>query len=93
MVGRFGVQVALLAFSGAILAGVVAGNDAQTVLSRALLAMVIAMFIGQLVGWTSKMVLRDHLQRRKTAVDAEHEAALEAADAAADDESSEPQPA
>ena len=93
MVGRFGVQMALLAFSGAILAGIAVGNDAQTVLSRALIAMVIAMFIGQLVGWTSKLVLRDHLQRRKVAVDLEHAAAAESSAAEAADEPSETQPA
>lgn len=65
-------QVALLAFGVAILAGLSAGNSPQTILVRALLAMVAALVAGQLVSWAAGLVLRDHLQRKKLSIDREH---------------------
>lgn len=72
MVRSIGAQLGLLAFSLALLAGIYAGNSAITVLTRALMIMVVACVLGQLVGWSGKLVLRDHLQRRKLALDREH---------------------
>lgn len=83
MVGSLGAQVGLVAFAVAIVAGLSAGNSAITVLSRALLAMVGAILIAQLAGYCLKLVLRDHLQRRKSAIDQAHVAALAARQAGA----------
>ena len=72
MVRTTGAQIGLLAFAFAIVAGVYADNPATTVMLRALLAMLVAALVGQVAGWTAKLVLRDHLQRRKLRIDREH---------------------
>ncbi|MGD8454338.1 MAG: hypothetical protein PVJ57_21200 [Phycisphaerae bacterium] len=72
MVRSIGAQLGLLAFGLAILAGLYAGNSPITILTRSLLIMVVACVLGQIVGWSGKLVLRDHLQRRKLALDREH---------------------
>ncbi|MCA9244666.1 MAG: hypothetical protein KDA32_11955 [Phycisphaerales bacterium] len=59
----------MLAFAVALLSGVSAGNSFWTVLSRALIAMTIALFISQAVTWAGKLALRDHLQRKKYDID------------------------
>ena len=79
MVGSLSAQIALLAFAAAIVAGLAAGNSAATVLTRALVAMVAALLVGKLAAGSIKLVLRDHLQRRKLAIDQAHVAALEEA--------------
>ncbi len=78
MVRTTGVQIGLLAFAVASLAGIYAGNPATVVLLRALLAMLLATLIGQAAGWTAKLVLRDHLQRKKLHIDSEHFKAMRA---------------
>ena len=75
MVGSISAQIALLAFAAAIVAGLSAGNSPVTVLTRALIAMCIALFVGRLTAWSTKLVLRDHLQRKKRAIDEAHIAA------------------
>jgi len=80
MIQTIGAQIALVAFAAAILAGLCTGNSPATVLTRALTALVIALFVGQGVAWTIKLVLRDHLRKRKLAVDREHITALRSAD-------------
>jgi hypothetical protein len=72
MTRSIGAQIALLAFTLATLAGLLAGNSAATVLWRALLAMAAAYLVGQVVAAVGKAVLRDHLQRRKLAIDHQH---------------------
>lgn len=72
MVRTTGAQIGLLAFAVAIVAGVYAGNPATVVMLRALAAMLVAALVGQVAGWTAKLVLRDHLQRRKLRIDREH---------------------
>jgi hypothetical protein len=72
MVRTTGVQIGLLAFAIAVIAGVYAGNSATVILLRALLAMALGVVVGQAAGWTAKLVLRDHLQRRKLAIDHQH---------------------
>ena len=72
MVRTTGAQIGLLAFAVAIVAGVYAGNPATVVMLRALAAMLAAALVGQVAGWTAKLVLRDHLQRRKLRIDREH---------------------
>lgn len=78
MVGSLGAQLALVAFAAAILAGLAAGNSAWTVTTRALLVMVMAVFVGQAVGWVTRLLLRDHLQRAKMRIDSEHLSQVEA---------------
>jgi len=65
MVARVGAQIALLAFAVAILAGLYAGNEPVTVLTRALLVMVAALLIGQGVAYTGRLVLTDHLRQKQ----------------------------
>lgn len=72
MISNLSAQIALLAFAGAILSGLYAGNSPTTVLGRALAAMLAALLVGQLAAWAAKLALRDHLQRRKMAIDREH---------------------
>ena len=72
MVRSIGAQLGLLAFAVAIVVGLVAGNSVTTVLIRALLVMLAACVIGQAVGWAGKLVLRDHLQRKKLQIDRQH---------------------
>jgi NhaP-type Na+/H+ or K+/H+ antiporter len=72
MAGRISTQIALLAFAVAIVAGLCAGNSPGMVLQRALVAMFVGLLIGKLVGWSTRLVLRDHLQRKKLAIDQAH---------------------
>lgn len=72
LIGRIGAQVALLAFSLSLLAGLLAGNTPVTVLSRALLMLVVALVLGQLVAWCGHVVLLDYLTQRKATIDTEH---------------------
>ena len=72
MIGRISAQVALLAFAAALLAGLCAGNSATVVLERALIAMFVGLVVGMLASWTGKVVLRDHLQRKKLTPEKPH---------------------
>ncbi len=72
MIGSIGAQIALLAFAVAIVAGISAGNSPTTVLTRALIAMFVALVVGKLAAWTTKLVLRDHLQHKKLEIDRAH---------------------
>ena len=83
MVRSIGAQLGLLAFASSIIAGLYAGNAPTTIVLRAVLVMVAACLIGQLVGWMAKLILRDHLQRRKLELDREHYDAVRAAQAQA----------
>ncbi len=78
MVRSTGVQIGLFAFTVALVTGLYVGNSATVVLTRALVAMVAAAVVGQLAAWATRLVLRDHLQRKKSQVDREHLAALDA---------------
>jgi acid phosphatase family membrane protein YuiD len=78
MVRSTGVQIGLFAFAVAILAGLYAGNSLAVILIRALVVMVGAMVVGQAAAWAARVVLRDHLQRKKLQVDREHLNALRA---------------
>jgi hypothetical protein len=89
MIGSLCAQIALLAFAAAIVAGLYAGNTPVTVLTRALVAMVVALLIGKLAGWTNRLVLHDHLRRKKLAIDQAHlDAAREAEGTEAEDDQS-----
>lgn len=72
MARSIGAQLALLTFGLALLAGLYARNAPTTILTRALVAMLAAYALGQLIAAAIKRVIRDHLQRRKTGIDREH---------------------
>jgi hypothetical protein len=72
MVRSIGAQLGLLAFGLAIVAGLYVGNSPVTILVRALVVMVVACAIGQVLGWAGKQVLREHLQKKKLAIDRQH---------------------
>ena len=72
MIGSLSAQIALLAFAAAIVAGLAVGNSPTTVLTRALVTLVVALLVGKLVAWSTKLVLRDHLQRKRLAIDRAH---------------------
>jgi hypothetical protein len=72
-------QLGLLTFACALLAGVWSGNAPTTILARALLAMIAGFAVGALVALIARLLVRDHLQRRKVEIDRQHVAALAAA--------------
>jgi len=75
MVSRISAQIALLAFAAAVVVGICVGNSPGLVLKRALVAMIAALMVARLATWTTKLVLRDHLQRKKYEIDRAHVAA------------------
>ncbi len=72
MIRTLSVQIALLFFAVATAAGLLAGNSPTTILTRAMIAMAVAYPLTQLLAWTARMALRDHLVRRKLNIDREH---------------------
>lgn len=78
MVRSTGAQLGLLAFALSLVAGLLAGNSPATILIRAVVIMIAACALGQVVAWACKLVLRDHLQRRKREIDREHREAVRA---------------
>ena len=81
MIGSISAQIALLAFAATIAAGLAAGNSPTTILCRALVAMMVALFVGKLAAWCMKLVLRDHLIRKKMKIDRAHVEAKKRKDA------------
>jgi NhaP-type Na+/H+ or K+/H+ antiporter len=78
MVRTLGAQIGLLTFAVAIVAGIYAGNSASVILTRALGALLVGAVIGQASGWAARLVLREHLQRKKLHIDRQHLEALQA---------------
>lgn len=72
MIGRISAQLGLLTFAAAVLMGLSVGNSAETILERALLATVPAVFIAQFAAWCCKQVVREHVRRRKMTIDKAH---------------------
>jgi hypothetical protein len=72
MVRSLGAQIGLLAFGIALAAGLWTGNSTNVVLVRALVALLAGAVLGQLAGWGAKLVVRDHLQRKKLEIDRHH---------------------
>lgn len=62
MIRTCGASLALLAFGVTILRGVAVGNPAEVVLSRALWALVVFLFIGLGAGWVAQTVIEEHHQ-------------------------------
>jgi hypothetical protein len=76
MARSIGVQIGLLAFGVAIIAGIYAQNPPTVTLTRGLVDMVVGLVVGQLAGWAALQVLRDHLQKKKSLIDQEHVALM-----------------
>lgn len=76
MVRRLGVQIGLLAFGVTLIAGLYAHNSATVILTRALIAMVLGVAVGQFTAAAARFVLREFLRRKKLALDHEHLAAV-----------------
>ncbi len=76
LVRNTGAQIGLLAFAVALVAGIQAGNPVTVVLARAMGALFMGAMVGQGAGLAAKHVLREHLQRRKLAIDKAHLAAM-----------------
>lgn len=81
MVGTLSAQVALLAFTATLVAGVSVGNSSVTVLSRALIALVVVMLLGQFVAWACRHALHEYLRQEKQRIDRSHLDGLKALDA------------
>jgi len=90
MVQSLSAQIGLLTFAAALVAGLTAGNSATVVLSRALLAMLMGVIVGQCAAWAAKLILRDHLQRKKLKIDKAHLEAVKALTEALEGEQVEP---
>lgn len=56
---------ALTSFAAAVLVGVYAGNDAATVILRAILVMLGCYFVGLIVGAIASRAIEDHITRYK----------------------------
>ena len=56
---------ALIAFALAIVLGVVAGNSPTTSIWRALVAMVVCYFLGQMIGYAGRKAMTEHVERYK----------------------------
>ena len=82
MVSNIGAQVALLAFTVTVVVGLAVGNGPETILSRAIAAMFLALLVGQAAGWVARAVLREDLQRQKMELDKLHQDELQAAEEA-----------
>jgi hypothetical protein len=66
MIARFsGAVLGLLAFGVSTLAGVLSGNPATVVLSRAIWSLIVFCVIGLLVGFAAQAVIHEHENRRK----------------------------
>ena len=59
--------LALVAFTAATAAGVIAQNTAWTILWRASLAMIVCYCLGRIVGVISQRALHEHLEQYKSA--------------------------
>lgn len=72
MIRSLSAQAALLFFSATLVAGLWVGNSPSTILLRAMIALVAAFVLTQFVAWAARAALRDHLVRRKLAIDRGH---------------------
>ena len=61
MIQLCGACSGLVVFSAMIVRGMLVGNPPQTVILRALIGLVGALVLGQLVGWIGAILVRDNL--------------------------------
>lgn len=78
MTRSIAAQVGLLSFGVAVLAGLLAGNGALTILGRGIGALLIGVLLGHVVAAAARTLLREHLLGRKMQIDRDHLAALKA---------------
>ena len=82
---------ALAAFAVAIMAGLASGNPAQSVLMRALLAMVLCYPVGLAVGLIAQQLVHDHVEAHRASYPAdERPESIDAPTIPEADESDEP---
>ncbi|TWT44308.1 hypothetical protein RAS1_07200 [Phycisphaerae bacterium RAS1] len=84
MIHSISAQLACLSFSLAVVAGVRAGNSFFTVLTRALVAMIVVLVVARIVAALGAVVIREHLVSRKLGIDRAHVAAIAAMNADAE---------
>ncbi len=90
MIRTCGASLALLAFGVTILRGVAIGNPAEVVLSRALWALIVFLFMGLGAGWVAQTVIEEH-NRLKTEEEAKAREAEHSAQTAASGQGTEKQ--
>jgi len=56
---------ALAAFAAATAVGLAAGNSTMTILTRAMVALVVCWFVGRIVGHFAQKAVQDHIERYK----------------------------
>lgn len=72
-------SLGLLAFSAAIFAGLYAGNEVVTILSRAISALIVCLLLGAVIGWMAETVIAENLKaadQRENDLDRESEQAV-----------------
>jgi hypothetical protein len=57
----------LTAFSLALIAGWAVHNPLETLLTRAIIAMVVCYAVGQVIGWAASLVIREHMAEHRAA--------------------------
>ena len=62
MVKLIAGSLSLLAFSAAIFAGLWAGNEMLTILTRAWWAMILFLILGAVIGWMAQVVVNEHVK-------------------------------
>ncbi len=65
-------QLGLFAFGVTVCAGLFVGNSFSTVVTRALVAMIIVAMVGYVAAWAGRIILRDHLLQRRLKIEREH---------------------
>jgi hypothetical protein len=56
-------SLGLLGFSASILAGVWAGNDMTTILTRAWWVLIVFLIFGAIVGWIAQIVINEYIRQ------------------------------
>lgn len=70
MVARFaGASLGLLAFTIAVVCGLIVRNPVTVTLSRGILALVVFCIIGMVLGAVAQMVIAEHEKRRLSRID------------------------
>ena len=60
-------SLALLAFAAAVVAGLIVDNPATTIISRALIAMILCYIAGSAIGAVAQRALEEHVEQYKRA--------------------------
>ena len=79
-------SLALIAFAAAVVAGLIVDNPATTIISRALIAMVLCYIAGAAIGAVAQRALEEHVDQYKRAHPIDHDE--DASEAAAEQQPS-----